>query len=43
MKYEEMTGAINLEELEIKAEEVNEVSGGGATWSHCSIFVWQYK
>ena len=31
MKYEEMTGKINLEELEVKANEITEISGGKIT------------
>ena len=33
MSYEKMTGAINLEELEVQAEEVTEVSGSAHSWA----------
>ena len=35
MTYEKMTGKINLEELEVQAEEVTEASG-----SMLSIWLW---
>lgn len=34
MTYEKMTGAINLEELEVEAEEVKEVSAAGLFSQH---------
>lgn len=34
MTYEKMTGAINLEELEIKAEEIKEVSAASLLSDH---------
>ena len=34
MSYEKMTGAINLEELEIKAEEIKEVSAASLFSDH---------
>jgi hypothetical protein len=41
MTYEKITGAINLDELEVQAEEVAEVSAAAETWSlaFCRIFV----
>lgn len=33
MTYEKMTGAIDLEALEVQAEEVAEVSAAAETWS----------
>lgn len=37
MTYEKMTGALNLEELEIQAEEVKEASAGNYTILQCIL------
>ena len=39
MTYEEMTGEIKLEELEIKAEEVTEVTGGNSYNSSVCCYI----
>ena len=34
--YAEKTGMINLDELEVKANEITEVSGGHSCWTNCT-------